>query len=73
MRHTKLIPNDGKMSKTIPVRMTPSLAKEISDFAREYKVSQQDTIRLAICKGLHVMREFYNPEREEKEAGDEQK
>ena len=59
MRHRKLIQTKGeKMTKTIPVRVSPTLAEAIRIFSEKYEISQQDAIRLAIQKGLKHLAEF---------------
>lgn len=65
MRHTKRIQtnNNEKMIKTIPIRVSASLADEIKRFAKKYEISQQDAIRLAIQKGLKHISEFIDEER----------
>ena len=46
------------MTKTIPVRVSPTLAEAIKVFSEKYEISQQDAIRLAIQKGLKHLAEF---------------
>jgi len=59
MRHRKFIhTKDEKMTKTIPVRVSPTLAEAIKVFSEKYEISQQDAIRLAIQKGLKHLAEF---------------
>mgnify|MGYP003062443336 CR=1 FL=1 len=58
MRHTKLIHHSEKMTKTIPLRVYPSLAKRIEELAKKYGISQQDALRLAIQAGLESLDEF---------------
>ena len=58
MLHTKLIQHSEKMTKTIPLRVYPSLAARVEEIARKYGISQQDALRLAIQAGLESLDEF---------------
>lgn len=67
MPHRKLIRNKGeKMPKTIPLRVSPTLAESIKAFSEKYDISQQDAIRLAIQKGLKHLSDFIEEKTEER-------
>ena len=64
MRYTNLIQSKGeKMIKTIPVRVSQSLAEMIKSFSAKYDISQQDAIRLAIQAGLKNLAEFIDAQK----------
>ena len=52
------------MIKTIPLRVSPTLAESIKAFAEKYEISQQDAIRLAIQKGLKHLAEFIDEKKD---------
>ena len=58
MPHTKRTQNKEKMNKTIPLRVSASLAEQIAVFANKYEISQQDAMRLAIHTALQKLDEF---------------
>ena len=64
MRHTKFIQYAEKMTKTIPLRIYPSLAKRIEEVAKKYGISQQDALRLSIQAGLESLDEFLSANRQ---------
>ena len=50
------------LSVSVPLRLTGELAELVTTTAETVKLSKQDTMRLALVRGLGVLRQQLNPE-----------
>jgi hypothetical protein len=58
----KAEPERKRDSVPVPLRLTADLADLVSETAVSVKLSKQDTMRLALERGLSVLRQQLTPE-----------
>ena len=58
----KAVFEDRRTSVPVPLRLTSELADLVSETAVSVKLSKQDTMRLALERGLSVLRQQLTPE-----------